>query len=282
MTAASAPGALTPRATFHGVMTEALKVCTVRRNVVGIVLAVLVVAAAPWAFLGAFAWMAQEGVQSSSLEVLGLTARNQAAGFLLLLLLGQQSYVSDAGHGLLQPAIAGLRGRLGTAADKLLLGMLTAGLLSLVATVSAFVASRAVGPGAGPGSREIPATFWPWAWGALATAFTLYFLIGLLIATAVRSKALGVVSGVALVWVVIPAVLAGAGMTTTVATALRWLLPTELAGAALSWVPGGNALVAETGMVEARSLLLVLWVLGLAAAWLLVIRRRQFYPSDPS
>lgn len=273
-------GAVTARATLRGAVTEAWKVCTVRRNVVGVLLAVVVVVVQPWAFLAAFGWMAQEGVQSSSFEVLGLTARNQVAGFLLLLLLGQQAYVSDAGHGLLQPAVAGLRGRLGTAADKLLFGVLTAALLALVATASAAVASTMVGPGVG--GRDVPPGFWPWAWTALTLAFALYYLIGLLIAAVVRSKALSVVSAVALVWVVIPAVLTGAGMTSTAATALRWLLPTELAAATLAWVPGGNRLVGEAGLVEARALLLVAWLLALAATWLLVIKRRQLFPSDPS
>ncbi len=263
---------------LRGAITEALKVITVRRNLIGIVLAMVVVLAQPWALLAAFGWLAQEGVDASPLEVLGLSVRNLDAGFLLMLLLGQQAYVSDASHGLLQQAVIGTRRRLGTAVDKTLFGALAALAIASVATLSSGVASRVVGEQ----PSQIPATYWARTVVVLSLALLLYYVIGLLTAGLIRSKALAVVVGVGTFWVFLPAVFSSLALGGGGGTWLRWILPTELAAATLAWVPGGNPLVVTGESVAIYTMLLLGWLGALTFAWLMMLRRRQFFPSEPS
>lgn len=263
---------------LQGAMTEALKVVTVRRNVVGIVLATFVVLAQPWALLTAFAWLAQEGVDASAIEVLGLSVRNLDAGFLLMLLLGQQAYVSDASHGLLQQAVIGSRRRLGIAVDKTLFGALVAVAIASMATLSSFVASRVVGER----HPQIPATYWARTVVVLSLALLLYYLMGLLIAGLIRSKALSVVVGVGTFWVLLPAVFSSLALSGGQGAWLRWVLPTELAAATLAWVPGGNSLAVTGGSVAIQTTLLVGWLVAMTLAWAIMLCRRQFFPSESS
>lgn len=266
---------------LRGAVSELIKVFSVKRNSILIAVAVTVMLLQPWAFLATFGWLSSEGVESAEIDVIALNIRNQTPAFLLVFLLGQQAYTSDASHGMLHHAIAGVRGRRGTALDKVTLGVSMSMVLALLATTSAYTAGLSFGSGVGAvGTVGASVGFWLRSWAVLSLALTLYYLIGLLIAVFLRSKTLGVVAGIMLIWVVIPAALTGLGMASNWADVLRWAMPTELAAAVLAWTPQGNALVPSMDRVWLRTVLLVCWALGLSLAWMAVIRKRQFYPSD--
>ena len=116
----------------------------------------------------------------------------------------------------------------------------------------------------------------------LSLALLLYYLMGLLIAGLIRSKALSVVVGVGTVWVLLPAVFSSLALSGGQGAWLRWVLPTELAAATLAWAPGGNSLAVTGGSVAIQTTLLVGWLVAMTLAWAIMLCRRQFFHSESS
>lgn len=270
-----------PARWWHECVTEAIRVTTVRRNVVIAAVATVVALASPWAFLAAFGWLRGEGVPATSLEVVSLAQRNQTLALALMVALGLQAYLSDASDGMLAGALA-VGGRRAVAGGKLLFGVLASVLLGVACAASAALASVVLGlpdPGFGAAATG---QFWVVSTVSLVAALLLHYEFGLVVAMTTRSKGLAIAVGLMVPFVLLGLVRAGLqAVAPSSATLAGWVLPTELASTLLSWVPGGNTLVeAPADGLWPRSALLAGWLFAGAAAWLLVLRRRPLYPAD--
>ncbi|MCL4722171.1 MAG: hypothetical protein KJ041_09520, partial [Gammaproteobacteria bacterium] len=82
-----------PARWWHECLTEAIRVTTIRRNVVIAAVATVVALANPWAFLAAFGWLRGEGIPATALEVVSLAQRNQTLALALMVGLGLQAYL---------------------------------------------------------------------------------------------------------------------------------------------------------------------------------------------
>lgn len=262
-------------------VTEAVKVTTVRRNMLLGFVAVVVAVAGPWLFLAGFGALRGDGVGGTSIEVVALAQRNQTVALALMVVLGLQAYLSDAANGLLAGRLAVGRGW-SVPGGKLLFGAVASVGLAVAASASAVIACLLIGlPEPGPAALG-PWTFWMVSTLVLAATLLLHFELGLLFALATRHKGVALAAGLMVPFVLL-SIVRGVlrSLSPDAAAMVDWVVPTELASALLAWVPAGNSLMdSPAGGLGMRAALLVCWLAVGAVVWLTVMRRRPLYPAD--
>ncbi len=265
-------------------VTEVLKVFTIRRNIAAACLGLSAALGTPWILMLAFGWLSTQGVHSSPIEVIALANRNQGGALLLMILLGLQSYLSDAYSGLFLGELVESRcWRRGPAGAKLAFGAIASAFLTVCITASNYLAWVILREGvAEPAQRGELVAFWLISPVALFLAMLLNYLFGLLVASIIRNRGLAVAVGVAAPWLV------GTVMMNAVRFALpdlsvilEWVLPSELINATCSWVPGGSQILAvNADNLAFRLVLMGLWVALGATSWVFIVQHRYIYPSD--